>query len=61
MGILGAFIGAAFRELARRRAPAPEAQPEPESAPELRTVIARPLGQRDDVLVGAAVSQEVFS
>lgn len=59
--ILGAFIGAAFRELARRRAPAPEAQPEPESVPELRTVIARPLGQRDDVLVGAAVSQEVFS
>ena len=64
--ILGAFIAAAFRELARRRhVPEPDIEPTPE--PALRTVIARPLEHvevmtRDDlVLAGTAATQEVSS
>ena len=43
--ILGAFIGAAFRELARRRhVPEPDTEPTPE--PAVRTVVARPARAR---------------
>ena len=66
--ILGAFIGAAFRELARRRRPAAELVTEPLPEPALRTVIARPADSpvavltRDDlVLAGSTATQEVSS
>jgi len=65
--ILGAFIGAAFRELARRRRHPPEPATEPTPAPELRTVIARPLDHvdvmtRDDLALAAKTApQEVSS
>jgi len=66
--ILGAFIGAAFRELARRRRPAAELVTEPTPEPALRTVIARPadspvavLSRDDLVLAGSTATQEVSS
>ena len=66
--ILGAFIGAAFRELARRRRPVPEPETELTPEPALRTVIARPadrpvevMTRSDLVTAGTAATQEVSS
>jgi cellulose synthase (UDP-forming) len=66
--ILGAFIGAACRELARRRRPVVEHETEPTPEPALRTVVARPVDDatpvltRDDlVLAGTAAPQETSS
>jgi len=63
--ILGAFVAAAFRELARRRHHVPEPETAPTPAPELRTVIARPLDdvvtREDLVLAGTTGTREVSS
>jgi cellulose synthase (UDP-forming) len=64
--ILGAFIGAAFRELARRRRPAVELETEPIDEPALRTVIARPVEAvpvltRDNLVLAGGAPQEASS
>ncbi len=46
--ILGTFVVAAFRELARRRRPAAQPDLEPEAAVPVRTVVARPLDPATD-------------
>jgi cellulose synthase (UDP-forming) len=62
--ILGAFIGAAFRELARRRGPVPELDVEPTPEPAVRTVVARPVDgaspamTRDDLVSAGSASTQ---